>query len=225
MPVETADKTTREAIRDIFTIFMFTDWQDDSLATLLDQVSRKYGPSYVDHDQLDAVLNKYADVALRDQHRFLYLEPTESGGIMPLVTLQSSCEWIHFRIYALLTMLDECSNLQALAMRFETDEGDHRPEDRIGSHDFFHAQLCNSINDRTPASTPTWIPDSQPSIPLDADNQIGLVLCMLTSPLRRRLRAEQNHHERRQEPSEVLDHGSSFKGTVTTSNKSVRRVS
>ena len=78
-------------------------------------------------------------------------------------------------------MLDDNSALQALAIRFETDEGGRKPEEKIGAHDFCHAQLCNGINGRTQGSTPTWLPDSQPSFPLDADDQVGLVICMLTA--------------------------------------------
>ena len=99
----------------------------------------------------------------------MYLEPVKTKNILPLVTIQSSENWVHFRIYALLTMLDEASNLQELAIRFETDEGDGRKENAIGTHDFCHAQLCRSINGKVSASTPPWIPESQPSFPLDAE--------------------------------------------------------
>ena len=101
--------------------------------------------------------------------------------VLPLLTLETSNQWVHFRAYVLLTMLDQCATLQALAIRFETDEGVPQPTGKRESHDFCHAQLCRSINSTTPATTPSWLPESQPSFPLDAKDQIGLVLCMLTT--------------------------------------------
>ena len=88
-------------------------------------------------------------------------------------------------------MLNEESELKSLAMRFETDEGEHQSDGEIGSHDFCHAQLCRAITRRIPALTPSWLPDSQPSIPLDAEDQVSLVLCMLTSLYGRQTRSEE----------------------------------
>ena len=115
---------------------------------------------------------------------YLDFEPTEDKRILPLVTMQSSQGWLHLSIYTLLTMLDDHDVLRSLAVRFETSEGD--PDDNLGKHDFLHAQLCNYIYNSdgriiAKAKTPDWLPTSQPSFPLDADNQVGLVLCMLTS--------------------------------------------
>ena len=191
MPIKPATNAIRIAISDILSMFLKNyEGADGSVATLCDKI---YGcgltPVYA--HQLHGILGNSSDVEMKDNHLFLFLEPIESENILPLVTLQSSNKWVHFRIYTLLTMLDKCSTLQGLAIRFETDEGYRDSEDEsgshdsseeeLGSHDFCHAQLCNSINKRIPISTPAWIPDSQPSIPLDADNQISLVLCMLTS--------------------------------------------
>ena len=172
----------RIAIWDILSRFLRKyEREDGHFATLRDKVYETYQPNFVDADTLHTKLCRDNDVEMRDQHLFLYFNPIESKKIVPLVTLQSSGKWDHFRIYTLLTMLDEKSELKALALRFETDEGGRRQEGEIGSHDFCHAQLCNSIGRRIRASTPPWFPDSQPSIPLDADNQVSLVLCMLTS--------------------------------------------
>ncbi len=179
MPVEPADKATRDVILDILLIFL-KDYNDGSFAKLLCEVYDRYQLGELDANGLRSMLSKCPDVEMRDQNQFLHLEPTKKG-ILPFVTLQSSDKWVHFRIYALLTILDENCNLQSLAIRFETDEGDLSLGDSLGSHDFCHAQLCNCINKRVKGVTPQWVPDSQPSIPLDADNQVSLVLCMLTS--------------------------------------------
>ena len=192
MPIEPATNAVRIAISDILSKFL-GNYENESglLAALRDEVYSRYKPIPVDDTGLHGILNNSSGVEMKDNHLFLFLKPIEKENILPLVTLQSSDDWVHFRIYTLLTMLDKCSTLQALAIRFETDEGYRQPESKTdscrqpesktGSHDFCHAQLCNAINSRIPVLTPEWIPDSQPSIPLDADNQVSLVLCMLTS--------------------------------------------
>ena len=182
MGIKPADKDTRWAIFDILSRFLFTEWEDQSLTPLISEIGRVYRQiDSVDDAQLKAELNKKPDVRLWNQQRYLWLEPANSKRILPLLTLRGSQELLQFRLYALLVMLDDKSKLQSLAIRFETDEGDPDQGDGPGAHDFCHAQLCNYIDEDICATTPEWIPDSQPSIPLDADSQVGLVLCMLTS--------------------------------------------
>ena len=182
MPVGPANAAIRIATADILSRFLSDyGWRTGRLATLRDKVYGTYRPGHLSPDALHAKLKDDQDLRLRDQHLFLYLEPTQDEKILPLVTLQSSEEWVHFRAYALLTMLDEACTLRSLAMRFETDEGSEGPgAASLGSHDFCHAQLCRGISSRALSSIP-WVPDSQPSLPLDADDQVSLVLCMLTT--------------------------------------------
>ena len=182
MPVSPADKAVRLAVFDILSNFLSDhEWEDGPLAALKDKVYRVYRPNHVNAHGLRGLVSSSSDLGLRNQHRFLFLEPIVDKRILPLLTLESSNGWIHFRVYVLLTMLDQCAALQALAIRFETDEGGPNSVGMPGSHDFCHAQLCRHINGNTRATTPGWLPESQPSFPLDAEDQIGLVLCMLTS--------------------------------------------
>ena len=181
MPVGPADRAVRLAVSDILSNFLSEyEWEDGPLATLRDKVYRVYRPNHVDADGLRGLARGSSELGLRDQHRFLFLEPVIDKTILPLLTLETSDQWVHFRVYVLLTMLDQCAALQALAIRFETDEGGPNPVGMPGSHDFCHAQFCRNINGTTP-STISWLPESQPSFPLDAEDQVGLVLCMLTS--------------------------------------------
>ena len=181
MPIEPADEATRDVILDILSIFLFDhDKQSGPFAVLLCEIYGRYQLGEVDNSGLKSMLSKDSDVEMMTQNLFLHLEPIEKD-ILPLVTLQSSNDWVIFRIYALLATLDENCNIQSLAIRFETDEGGISAGSNLGSHDFCHAQLCNNINRHVKNVTPQWVPDSQPSIPLDADNQVSLVLCMLTS--------------------------------------------
>ena len=182
MPVNPADRAVRVAVADILSKFSGErERRDGPLATLREQVDEKYRPIPVDVYRLNGLFGGSSELGLRDQNRFLFLEPVPDKAILPLLTLETSNRWVNFRAYVLLTMLDQCAALQALAIRFETDEGIPQPTGKRGSHDFCHAQLCRSINSTTPATTPIWLPESQPSFPLDAEDHIGLVLCMLTT--------------------------------------------
>lgn len=181
MAVNPAGPAVRLAISDILSKFMSKhEWGDGTLATLRQQVCEMFNPTPVDVHGLSGLFGRSSDLELRDQHRFLFLEPVVEKKILPLLTLETSNQWVNFRAYVLLTMLDQCDGLQALAIRFETDEGPQK-NGVTGSHDFCHAQLCRSVNRTTRATTPCWLPESQPSLPLDAEDQVGVILCMLTS--------------------------------------------
>ena len=182
MPVNPADQAVRLAVADILSKFLSKHERSGGpLAALRERVDEKYRPIPVDVHGLSGLFGGSPELDLRDQHRFLFLEPVADKKIIPLLTLETSNRWVKFRAYVLLTMLDQCAALQALAIRFETDEGVPQTTGTRGSHDFCHAQLCRYINGRTRATTPSWLPESQPSFPLDAEDQIGLVLCMLTT--------------------------------------------
>ena len=176
MPIAQADSKTKNAVLDILSIFL-RDFEGGGRldSSLSDKLYSRYPLGGANARDLESMLTNGPDVEMRDQNKFLHLAPT-GERIFPFVTMQSSDNWVRFRIYALLTMLDDDNNLQALALRFETDEGDG-----AGRHDFCHAQLCIDINKHVKDISPSWFPVSQPSIPLDAKDQITLVLCMLTS--------------------------------------------
>ena len=182
MPVNPATSAVQDTVFDILSKFLRKHERNDGPFTKLeDQVYEKYKPSPVEVHGLKGLLRANSDLELRDQRQFLFLEPIVEKRILPLLTLKTSNRWVSFRAYVLLTMLDQHEALQALAIRFETDEGIPHANGVTGSHDFCHVQLCRYINDTTRATTPSWLPESQPSLPLDADDQIGLVLCMLIS--------------------------------------------
>ena len=182
MPIEPVDDDMREAVKTFLAAFSYeVKGHDTRLFHILNESYSEYKFTTLRDDaHLYSMLN-CPDLNMMEQNHYVILEPTESKDILPFVTLHSSGDWDNFRIYALLATLDDNSNLQSLAIRFETDEGGRRQESKLGMHDFCHAQLCKVIKGRVKASTPPWLPDSQPSIPLDAGNQASLVLCMLVS--------------------------------------------
>ena len=182
MPIKPASQATKRDVSDILEKFIHRyDYHEGPYAELLAQVYGKYQVGMVDATELASTVVYPQEVELRELNKFVHLELTEDKKVLPLVTLYSSDDWRHFRIYALLATTDTGSGLQTLAVRFETDEAYQAQANNNGAHDFCHAQLCNYINKKVRGVTPVWIPDSQPSIPLDADSQETLVLCMLTS--------------------------------------------
>lgn len=182
MPANPATTAVQDTVFDILSKFLRKHERHDGSFTKLEgQVYARYKPSPVEVHGFKGMLRADSDLELRDQRQFLFLEPIVDKKILPLLTLKTSNRWDSFRAYVLLTMLDRHEALQSLAIRFETDEGMPESNGVTGSHDFCHVQLCRRINDTTRATTPSWLPESQPSLPLDAEDQISLVLCMLIS--------------------------------------------
>ena len=183
MPVEPASQATKIAISDILSTFLSNHTGlKGHLGELHQKISDAYqGLTPLLSKNLRQILYDSSGVQMKDWNFVLYLEPIEKERILPLVTIQSSPDWVHFSIYALLTKLNHESDIKSLAVRFETDEGNYKMDGIEGAHDFCHAQLCNTISVSYPVYAPEWLPDSQPSFPLDADDQVSLVLCMLVS--------------------------------------------
>lgn len=153
---------------------------DDTSGKLRTKIYKEYRLSPFDAHGFCSYLGGCSTVEMRKNRRCLILRRTKKENILPIVTFQSSEKWVNFRIYTILIMTNAMCGLESLLIRFETDEGGLQ-EGSSGAHDFCHAQLCNSIDSSIKASTPSWLPDSQPSFPVDADDQVSLVLCMLTS--------------------------------------------
>lgn len=179
MTVDPATEADRIATTDILSTFVDRPFYgEEYLSRLRGAVREQYELRPIDAAELQGKAID-GDLSLKEKGRFLYLEPIQKKKIIPFVTIQTARKWVNFRIYVLLGMEDAQCEMKTLAIRFETDEGPGQGG-KAGSHDYCHMQLCRSIDD-IEASTPSWLPDSQPSVPLDAEDQVGLVLCMLVS--------------------------------------------
>ena len=183
MPVKPANEDTKTIILEILENFFPVDehWNEPSVNKLYTEACSKFGLNHLPPESFGAKLNENPAVLMRNKEQFLLLEPTADKKILPFVTIDSSDDWVHFRIYVFLTGFDDNSEIWGVLFRYETDEGDGTPGDDVGKHDFCHAQICRALRKGGRQLTSCWVPDSDPAIPLDADNQIGLVLCMLTS--------------------------------------------
>lgn len=181
MPITKADRRTRLTVARVLAPFMRDPARGDAkFLNLKTRAFSRYPVNTIDSRQLTAIVSKPPDVQMLRSNQYLLLEPTEKDYLLPLVTLHSCDEWIHFRVYTMLTKRHGAKGVGSIALRFETDEGSGG-----GSHDYCHAQMCRSIG-RHPATTPSWLPQSVPAFPLNASDQVCLVLCMLTSLYGRR---------------------------------------
>lgn len=154
--------------------------QSDSLIQLQDQVQNTVRPRTIGRHELQRKLhsNPPQDFRTFQNLQFVLLEPPQGqGDILPAFAVDCTNGWQNFRIYLVLFTSHEGS-LIALGFRFESPESPGGSSK--GDHNFYHLQLMdNGSHRRIPF--PEWIPAHQPSIPLNAENWMGLVLCMLIS--------------------------------------------
>ena len=178
MRIKSAEPNTKQTIRQILEKFLpvHDHWSKPRFTEIFSAACDEFDLGCLEPADFGLKLTEHSDIAMRDKDHYVVLEPPEHQQFLPFVTLDSSDNWIHFRVYVLLAGLDENSKVQGVAFRYETDEGDGR-----GKHDYCHAQMCRSIRRGGRAVSPFWMLESDPAIPMEADNQIGLVLCMLTS--------------------------------------------
>ena len=178
-----ARNSAKQAVSDILRKFVVeadSHTIDAKYGPILEEAARRSFTS-IGSRSLSSILLNSIDVDLGKSGQCVLLEVIERSHMFPLLLLRSSDRWVHFGMYMLLWQFDHCNEPQSLAIRFETDEGNPKTDKDRGAHDFCHAQLCRSIGRNLDATTPPWLPESQPSIPLDADDQVSLVLCTLVS--------------------------------------------
>ncbi|MFQ5911427.1 MAG: hypothetical protein ACE5IJ_12025 [Thermoplasmata archaeon] len=115
----------------------------------------------------------------------LYLPPLEKNPeFVPLLSLWCKLEETGASM-ALRVMLvsrgGSEGRVRGIGFRLESPHGDDENEDELGRHDFYHAQLIRSLGHGPPVECPGWLPETQPSFPLTADDPVTLVLCLLLS--------------------------------------------
>lgn len=131
------------------------------------------------------------DVDFSTRGAILVLPPLEKDRVfVPILNLKCTLsESINsLRFYVLLVRVDEeHRDLRGIGFRFECPEseqypkkeGDEQIETGEGLHDFYHAQLITGFSYGPPIEIPNWLPISQPSFPLLADDPVTLVFALL----------------------------------------------
>lgn len=115
---------------------------------------------------------------------FLYLDPVTRDRIM-VPALWIKCDFGRSIPEVRLRLgffLEHEGEVKAFGYRFEAPEG-LGPKGE-GRHHYYHAQFINRFQDEIllpPQEFHDWFPTSQPAFPLDADDPVKLVLCLLIS--------------------------------------------
>ena len=169
--------------RDLF-LWMFSrnaPWRDlpPRAQSIFDEVQATYPPFYTDSELEDSLP---AESRLEASFSsYLYLEPSvkDRQVMLPIVTAsynfdpeQKSIDKVRVRLGLFFKHQGET---KSVAFRFESPEGE-------GSHNFYHVQPIRAL-DREPV-TPggaDWLPEWNPTLPLDANDPVTLVLCLLMS--------------------------------------------
>lgn len=174
------DDDPKDTISALLTPFLIGDrTSDGKYHKLLAKFYTRYPIGDVDAESIKSLVANGPDIRMLQANKFMHFRIVENEGMYPFVTMHSSDEWENIRIYVLFSRLDDNEELQSFAMRFESPESGRM--ESSGLHDFFHAQLCDHISQNVNNICPNWVPCSQPSFPLDAKDDVSLVLCMLIS--------------------------------------------
>ncbi len=127
--------------------------------------------------------------------KVLYLPPLEKNPtFVPVLSLKcnigEAIDNIRLRVM-LVRCKDADGNLCGIGFRFESpeneqlssqnDDQDSSTKNQPGRHDFYHTQIIQGLGWGPDIECPDWIPETQPSFPLAANDPITLLLCLLLS--------------------------------------------
>ncbi len=138
-----------------------------------------------DTSELQALLSSEESVMGGEfKSRYVYLNPVTHGTIMvPVLTLKSdfgrSIPEVRFQLG--LFLLHE-EKIRWLGFRFEAPEG--RDVHGAGRHHYYHIQMIRGLHTAIPFPSNKhleWIPDAEPTFPLDVSDPVKLLLSLLVS--------------------------------------------
>ncbi|HDQ71351.1 MAG TPA: hypothetical protein ENN19_04550 [Chloroflexi bacterium] len=127
-------------------------------------------------------------INFQEKRKVLYLPALEKdAGFVPILSLKAKFdddEVKEFRLRVMLISQDGEKNLRGIGFRLEAPEGkaQDKGENDEGRHDFYHAQFIRGFERQGPGlpiEIPGWLPCSQPSFPLLANDPLTLVVCLL----------------------------------------------
>ena len=128
------------------------------------------------------------DVAFAPRRCVMLLPPLEKDGhLYPVMSIEYSpgddFERSSLHIHVLLLKGWDEEKLLGFAFRIDSPHAyahqDGAGTDRIGRHDFYHAQLVMGVGYGAKLDLPDWWPCTQPSFPLWAVNPVDAVLNLI----------------------------------------------
>jgi len=122
-------------------------------------------------------------VNMLNNNAFIYLPPIDKGGwLVPILCVEynyaGGTPELSLKVALfLISEDDDKETLQAIGYRFET------PHERERHH-YYHIQPINGFdrdNNRWILPGTEWVPTNYPAFPIDAQDPIELLVCMLVS--------------------------------------------
>lgn len=133
-------------------------------------------------ERLDAYM-RTDFVELLEKDAFIYLEPLDAQDYaVPIISMRfddrSEVPTASYRL-GLFRFTKSRSVPEAIGYRFES------PEDQVGPHSYYHIQRISSYGQGAKKALPivkdAWTPVTQPAFPVDTNNVVGLLVCMIVS--------------------------------------------
>jgi hypothetical protein len=173
-----------------------TDWSDETQtgrkpSAKAREFYNQYGYNgwnQIRETEFETWLNESSDkleIDFSKRKAILFLPPLEKDrDFVPILNLKCNVsESINsMRLYVILVRLgEEHQKPYGLAFRFESPESEQYEEQsgNEGVHDFYHVQLMTGFSYGPDLEIPQWVPVSQPSFPLPADDPLTLVFALL----------------------------------------------
>jgi hypothetical protein len=130
--------------------------------------------------------SEVVEVDFSGRRKVLYLPRLEKNcEFVPFLSLWCKLDETGTRITLRVMLVSRGGNegkLHGIGFRLESPYGDEEDEEnREGRHDFYHAQLIRGLGWGPLVECPNWLPETQPSFPLTADDPVTLMLCLLLS--------------------------------------------
>jgi hypothetical protein len=148
--------------------------KDPRVEPIYDKIQVGY-PPFSKLEEVEAAFSS-EDGPSRDFHRFLHMKPAagRGGTLVPVASIACTpnTDRSHPKIrLGVGVFFLEGDALHCIGWRFETPEG-------AGRHNLYHAQLITWLDspERPMPGCPRWLPTWDPTIPLDAENPVQLVL-------------------------------------------------
>jgi len=126
------------------------------------------------------------EVGFSERRKVLYLPPLEKNQeFVPVLSLWCKLDETGAKMALRVMLVSRGGNegmLRGIGFRLESPYGDEDDEEnKEGRHDFYHAQLIRNLGWGPLVEGPSWLPETQPSFPLTADDPVTLMLCLLLS--------------------------------------------
>lgn len=145
------------------------------------EVARYYPPITAAEELKKRLPNsKRLEADLLSSRKHIYLNPIDRGVfLLPVLTLYCNLRQNDAHYYLGLFLSEAAGDpVKSFGLRFETPSGGGNP----GRHSSHHAQFIKGFTTQAPLhGCPSWIPDQEPTLPLNARNPVELLLSVLVS--------------------------------------------